>query len=132
MDPVTRVRELSALYRKYMTEGQLVRTADLVVPNYTGDTIYYYDVNLRCCPIYNALIIILTKDYRCFDGGAKLFHDGTVMIKSTCIYMTAHPMPYAFNYTQYWKPTPGICNYKLDAGILFDLRCSNYNATCAD
>lgn len=130
MDSVARVRELSALYRKYTTQFDIEKIANFWVPNYQGNTIYMREN--QCCPVYNAIIIFIPQDYQCFDDGARLLKDGIVMLNSTCIYSTGDPKLYGFKYTQYWRPTAGICNYKLDHEIVFDLRCTNFNATCAE
>lgn len=131
MDPVTRVRELSALYRKYITGTEFERVSDLTGPNYSNSSTIIWH-GLQCCPLDHAFMVVLTQDYQCFDGGAKLLRDGSVIINSTCIFQYGghHATPLGFNFTQYWKPAPGICNYKLNREVAFDLFCANYNATC--
>lgn len=134
MDPVTRVRELSALYRKYATmiffhPFEYEKIPNFIAPNFNHTLIWQEN---QCCPTDQVTITVVAWNYQCFDGEAKLLSDGTVMIKSTCIYMNDTPVLYGFNYTQYWVPTPGICNYKMNREITVDLRCANFNATCSD
>jgi hypothetical protein len=132
MDPVTRVRQLSALYRNYATmifyqPFDYEKMASFWAPDFNHTLIWQ---EYQCCPTDQVSIIVVARKYQCYDAGAKLLSDGTVMIKSTCIYDTNTPALYGLNFTQYWIPAPGICNYKLKREITFDLRCANFNATC--